>query len=55
MTRAIFKPAKPLKMGAIVTVDISPCHTLQSEIVGFSGTNLLLDGWLEPVSKGRVR
>lgn len=55
MTKTLFKPAKPLKRGAIVTVDISPYHTLQSEIVGFSGTNLLLDGWPEPVSRGRVR
>ena len=55
MTKTLFKPAKPLKRGAIVKVQISPYHTLQSEIVGFSGTNLLLDGWPEPVSRGRVR
>ena len=55
MTRTLFKPARPLKRGAIVKVQISPYHILESEIMGFSGTDLLLDGWPEPVSRGRVR
>ena len=55
MTKTIFKPSKPLRMGVTVTVEIGPHHTLHSEIVGFSGTSLLLDGWPEPVSRGRVR
>ena len=54
MTRTVFKPSKPLKRGTIVTVEIAPYHTLQSEIVGFFGIDLLLDGWPHPVSREMV-
>lgn len=51
----LHKPSKPLKRGQNVTVELGPGYTLQSHIIGFSGADLLLDGYPHPVERRRVR
>ena len=55
MTKTLYKPARPLKRGAIVTAEIEPGYTVQSIVTGFSGQNVLLDGWPEPISREIVK
>ena len=55
MTRTIYKPAKPLKRGAIVTAEIEPGYLFQSIVTSFSGKNVLLDGWPEPINREIVK
>lgn len=55
MTKTLFKPAKPLKRGAIVTAEIEPGYLFQSHVIGFAGADVLLDGWRHPVNRGKIR
>lgn len=54
-TRVLFRPGRILKPGVIVTAEITPEHTVQSFVTGFSGQHILLEDWPEPVPRWRIR
>ena len=54
-TRVLFRPGRILKPGVIVTAEITPEHTVQSFVTGFSGQHILLEDWPEPVPRWIIR
>lgn len=53
--RIIYRPNQQIRPGAIVIAKISPWHSLETHVTGFTGHKLNLADWSHPVRRQKVR